>query len=672
MSRRAPCEPPVTSSVGRSGSRPKNARASARSAARSSCEIIRRIGSPTYSACGSGVSGKLTATRSRDPGAGLVGQAGQRRSARGPRAAACGGGRRGRPASRRSRRSRRPRRAGPGRGPPASRLTAPRSRAGHPEQVGVGPARQRHRRDQLERVAGLRDHAVLQAARRAQAGDLDGRVEPAQGVGGREQGRGVAGGATAGEENAHRDQPRAGSSGRGAGAGQPAPRRRRRAVATARRQRAGRLGLAAGEADEQAEGDQRGHQRGAAVGHQRQRDADDGQQGQHHADVDDHLAEQPDHDAEGRVAHERVGGLAGDPDRGVGDGEEQRDHQQGADQAELLAEHGEDEVGVRLGQVAPLLLAGADALAEPAAGRQRVEPVGRLPAGVVEVLERVGEVGDAAASRSELVEARKIADHADQRDAERRRSGRGRRPPRACPSRIAKSTSAVPRSWPMTTRPVASEQAGHHRHHHLVQAAEPAVLAGVDVGGPQDQGELGDLGGLDHDRAERQPVLVAVDVSTPRTGGQQPAGISDSDVARPGEPADPALLEPAGAPRAHGRPRTTHMQLALDHGVGVAVVVLERRDARGAQHHDQADGQQQRRGAEQQVVRRQRPVERLAQGGVPVRDARPDGCERAAPAVLGVRGRHLVACLLSVGLVSVVGAVAARSTAAAKASPRAA
>ena len=68
------------------------------------------------------------------------------------------------------------------------------------------------------------------------------------------------------------------------------------------------------------------------------------------------------------VADERVGGVRGDPDRGVRDGEEQRDHQQRADQAELLAEHGEDEVGVRLGQVAPLLLAGADALAEPAAG----------------------------------------------------------------------------------------------------------------------------------------------------------------------------------------------------------------------------------------------------------------------------------------------------------------
>ena len=63
LSRRAPCEPPVTSRVGRSGSRSKKRRASARIASRSSRAIIVRSGSPTYSAFGSGVSGKLTATR---------------------------------------------------------------------------------------------------------------------------------------------------------------------------------------------------------------------------------------------------------------------------------------------------------------------------------------------------------------------------------------------------------------------------------------------------------------------------------------------------------------------------------------------------------------------------------------------------------------------------------
>ena len=188
----------------------------------------------------------------------------------------------------------------------------------------------------------------------------------------------MAGGAAAGEEDAHRaERP-------GLVDGAGGRRRLLRALLRAASARGG-LGLAAGEADQQAERDQRRQQRGPAVGDQRQRDADDGQHRQHHADVDHHLAEQPDHDAEGDVADERVLGAAGDPDRGVGDGEEEPDHQQRADQPELLAEHGEDEVGVGLGKVAPLLLAGADALAEPAAAGEREETVGGLPAGVVVV-----------------------------------------------------------------------------------------------------------------------------------------------------------------------------------------------------------------------------------------------------------------------------------------------
>ena len=73
----------------------------------------------------------------------------------------------------------------------------------HLEEVGVGLARQRDRRDQLERVARLGHHPVLEAARRAEAGDLDldpeVGSEPPDRVGGGEQGRGVAGGAAAGE-----------------------------------------------------------------------------------------------------------------------------------------------------------------------------------------------------------------------------------------------------------------------------------------------------------------------------------------------------------------------------------------------------------------------------------------------------------------------------------------
>jgi hypothetical protein len=57
----------------------------------------------------------------------------------------------------------------------------------HAEQVGRRLARQRHRRDQLERVARLRHHPDLEAAGGAQRGDLDRVVDPAERVGGGQQ-----------------------------------------------------------------------------------------------------------------------------------------------------------------------------------------------------------------------------------------------------------------------------------------------------------------------------------------------------------------------------------------------------------------------------------------------------------------------------------------------------
>ena len=71
------------------------------------------------------------------------------------------------------------------------------------EQVDAEAAWQRHRRDQLERIARLGDDAALQATRRAETGDLDAGLEPAQGVGRGQQRRGVSGGAAAGQEYAH-------------------------------------------------------------------------------------------------------------------------------------------------------------------------------------------------------------------------------------------------------------------------------------------------------------------------------------------------------------------------------------------------------------------------------------------------------------------------------------
>ena len=115
LMRRAPCEPPVTRRVGRSGSSPKYSRASSRTAARSSPEICRRIGSPTYVACGQVGAREAGGDVLGEPRTQLVGDAGDRVALVHDDAAPAGAGPRGRPARRRSRRSRPRRRDGRGR-----------------------------------------------------------------------------------------------------------------------------------------------------------------------------------------------------------------------------------------------------------------------------------------------------------------------------------------------------------------------------------------------------------------------------------------------------------------------------------------------------------------------------------------------------------------------------
>ncbi len=62
LSLRAPCEPPNTRSVGRSGCSPNSVRPNGRIACRSRVAMLRRSGMPMWRACGSRVSGAPVAT----------------------------------------------------------------------------------------------------------------------------------------------------------------------------------------------------------------------------------------------------------------------------------------------------------------------------------------------------------------------------------------------------------------------------------------------------------------------------------------------------------------------------------------------------------------------------------------------------------------------------------
>ena len=180
-----------------------------------------------------------------------------------------------------------------------------------------------------------------------------------------------------------------------------------------------------------------------------------------------------------------------------------REHEQGADQPQLLADDGEDEVGVGVGQEAPLGPAGAQADPRHVPGAERDQRLGDLVAGVGQVPPGVDEPEHPVAAvagahgqhggpggRGE--EDRSHADerhlgheqhHQDDEDQDHGRPHVG----------LEHHQSA--------------EGAGHHDHRPqgepgLVHLVGPATEQGGDV---DEQGELGHLRRLEPEPADAQP-----------------------------------------------------------------------------------------------------------------------------------------------------------------------
>ena len=121
------------------------------------------------------------------------------------------------------------------------------------------------------------------------------------------------------------------------------------------------------EEDEQQEGE--APEGGTAVGEEGQGDADDGGEAEHHADIDEDMEEEDRKDTIAVDAAEGAGLALGDVDEAQDEGEEQQQHTGGTEEAFLLADGAEDEVGVLLGHVLQLgLRAVEEALALEAAG----------------------------------------------------------------------------------------------------------------------------------------------------------------------------------------------------------------------------------------------------------------------------------------------------------------
>ncbi len=148
---------------------------------------------------------------------------------------------------------------------------------------------------------------------------------------------------------------------------------------------------------DQPEGDHHGQHRGAAVGDQRQRHADHRHQPHHHGDVDEDVEEDRAGQAERQQPAEMVAAAQRDGEAVAEDDHVDEDHPEPAQQAELLGQHGEDEVGLLLGQeVEVALRALQEAAAGDAAGAERDLRLQDVVAGAQRVAVRVEEGQHAA------------------------------------------------------------------------------------------------------------------------------------------------------------------------------------------------------------------------------------------------------------------------------------
>ena len=192
--------------------------------------------------------------------------------------------------------------------------------------------------------------------------------------------------------------------------------------------------------------------------------------------------------------------------------EEQADHADHADEAELLGDHGEDEVGVGLGQVAPLGPARTEAGAGDAARRDADERLPHLEARVAAVRGEVEEREPALAPVGHAGDERR-PDH-EQADRPRRSAGSSGVPPmKATASTIVASTMAEPRSPCSSTMRRGQRQHEHDGPERGLQVAHAVGPPGQQVGGVDQQHELQQLGGLEAERTEVEPGPRPVDLA---------------------------------------------------------------------------------------------------------------------------------------------------------------
>ena len=400
-----------------------------------------------------------------------------------------------------------------------------------------------------------------------------------------------------------------------------------------------RLGLVAGEVGQEAAAEQGQGEGRPARGHQRQRDAGDGQEPDHVTDVDGRLGDEPDRQRRRHHADPRVGVAGGDPQADVGQRREQPDDRDRAEEPQLLADDREDEVVVGVRQVAPLRPALPEARPEDPAVGEGVQGL----AGLVGRTERVGvrgveERGDPALAVGGDDAERDRADHARGRQ-------QGHQPGRGAAEPQQGHDHDQQRDRRAEVRLEHDEREDQQRHRDerqqgLAPPARAAAVAYQDVRPPQGERDLGELGGLEGHPGDAEPAARAVDQRADTRH-------EDEGEEHEAEPEQERARRPQ-APRVHPQPdpeqddpEEREGELAEEHAVGRAARGVGV-DRRRRQHHHQPEGGEQAEHAEDEVQGGQRAGEPGAQRGARPgrrRAGRAGARTRRAGAVRPARGR---------------------------------
>lgn len=362
-----------------------------------------------------------------------------------------------------------------------------------------------------------------------------------------------------------------------------------------------------------------GHQRGAAVGEERRRQAGERQQAGDPAEDDEQLPG----DGEGQARGEQLAERVADDQRGAQAALDQdqvdHDHRGQAEQPELLADGRGDEVALR-----DRHLVGAPAAqpgAEQPAGAQPEQRLRHLVSGAVVVGERVqpgvhaglhvaeGLVGDGGAAgeqhQADDQPAGALGGHVEHHDEDAEQQQRA--------AQVALEDQHEDRHDPHDDDRAEVAAARQLQAHHLAAGQGQHVALVHQVGGEEDdQADLGELTGLDGEAGHPDPQLGAVDLGDRRRqhggDGQEHQAQQHEDVGVAGQQPRVADAEQHADEQQHPDRGPQQLHGGVRAGVGVG-------DVQPVDHHQAEPGEDGDAGQQQRVGVGREPADDEVRGG---------------------------------------------------------